>query len=86
MTIQQARSCTSAGDRHKYANIFLTIFTIKSAYQDKTEEGFIILINQLPIYDFGQSVILCSQPIDMDLHLIKNAKIPVNKFDAVNKG
>ena len=46
---------------------------------------FAILINQRPICDFSQDVILCSQPIDMDLHLIKNVKSPVNKFDAVNK-
>ena len=35
--------------------------------------------------DVGQHVILCSQPIDIDLRLIKNVKSPVNKFDAVNK-
>ena len=51
----------------------------------KTDRGFIILINQQPICDFGQDVILCSQPIDMDLHLIKNVKSPVNTFDTVNK-
>ena len=51
----------------------------------KTDGGFIILINQLPICDFGHDVILCSQPIDMNLHLIKNLKSPVNRFDAVNK-
>ena len=44
------------------------------------------MINQVPICDFDQDVILCSQPIDMNLHLIKNVKSPVNKFDAVNKG
>ena len=44
----------------------------------KTDVGFLILINQQPICDFGHDVILCSQPIDMDLHLI-------NKFDADNK-
>ena len=43
------------------------------------------MINQLPIWNFGQDVILCSQPIDMNLQLIKNVKSPVNKFDAVNK-
>ena len=48
----------------------------------KTDGGFLILINQQPICGFGRDVILCSQPIDMDLHLIK---IPVNKFYAVNK-
>ena len=51
----------------------------------KIDGGVIILINQLPIRDFGQDVILCSQPIDMDLHLIMNVKNPVNRFDAVNK-
>ena len=51
----------------------------------KTDEGSAILINQLPICDFGQDVISCSQPIDMDLHFIKNMKSPVNKLHAVNK-
>ena len=51
----------------------------------KTDGGFAILINQLPICDFGQDVISCSQPIDMNLHFIKNVKRPVNKVDAVNK-
>ena len=51
----------------------------------KTDGGFIILINHLPICDFGKNVILWSQPIDMDLRLIKNMKSPVNKPDAVNR-
>ena len=51
----------------------------------KTDGCFSILINQLPICYFGQDVILCSQPINMDLHLIRNVKSPVNKLDAVNK-
>ena len=51
----------------------------------KTDGGFAILIKQLAICDFSQDVILRSQPIDMDLHLIKNVKSPVNKLDAVNK-
>ena len=38
----------------------------------KTDEGFAILIIQLPICDFRQGVMLCSQLIDMDRHLIKN--------------
>ena len=38
----------------------------------KTDGGFTILVNQLLICDFGQDVIACSQPIDMDLHLIRN--------------
>ena len=50
-----------------------------------TDGGFLIFINQQPIGDFGQDLILCSQPLDMDLHLIKNVKDPINKFDAVNK-
>ena len=51
----------------------------------KTGRGFAILINQLSICDFSRDVKSCSQPIDMDLHLIKNVKRPVNKFYAVNK-
>ena len=51
----------------------------------RTDGDFAILINQLPICDFSQHVILCSQPINMDLHFIKNVKSPVNKCDAVNK-
>ena len=43
------------------------------------------MINQLPICDFCQDVISCIQLIDMNLHLIKNVKSSVNKFDAVNK-
>ena len=51
----------------------------------KTYGGFTILINKLLICDFSQDVISCSQLIDMNLHLIKNVKSLVNKFDAVNK-
>ena len=51
----------------------------------KTEVGFAILINELPICVFGQNEILCSRPIDMDQHSIKNVMSPVTKFDAVNK-
>ena len=51
----------------------------------QTDGGFVILINQLSTCHFGHDVIYCSQPIDMDLHLIKNVKCSVNKFDAVNK-
>ena len=51
----------------------------------KTDGRFAILINQLPICDFSQDVISCSQLIDMNLHLIRNVKSPVNKLDAVNK-
>ena len=51
----------------------------------KTDGSFLILINQQPICDFGQDVILCSQAIDVDLHLIKIAKSLVNEFDEVNK-
>ena len=48
-------------------------------------EVFAILINQLPLCDFSQVVISCSQSIDMNLKLVKNVKIPVNRFDAANK-
>ena len=48
--------------------VFRTRYTIFSAYQNKTDGGFLILINQQPICHFSQDVILCSQPIDMDLH------------------
>ena len=51
----------------------------------KIDGGFAIFINLLPICDFGQDTISRSQPIDMNLHLIKNVKNLVNKFDAVNK-
>ena len=51
----------------------------------KTDVGFAILIDELPIYVFGRDEILCSRPIDMDQNSIKNVKSPVNKFDAVNK-
>ena len=51
----------------------------------KTDGGFAILINLLAICDFGQDLISCSQSIDMEDHLSKNVKNPVNKFDAVNK-
>ena len=43
----------------------------------KTDGSFAILINQLSTCDFSQDVISCSQPIDMNLHSIKNAKSSV---------
>ena len=51
----------------------------------KTDVGFAILTNELPICVFSRDEILCSRPIDMDLHSIKNVKNPVERFDAVNK-
>ena len=51
----------------------------------KTDVGFAILINELPICVFGRDEILCSRPIDMNQHSIKNMMSPANKFDAVNK-
>ena len=51
----------------------------------KTDGSFAIVSNQLAICDFGQDEISCSQPIDMHIHLIKNVKGPVKKFDAGNK-
>ena len=51
----------------------------------KIDGGFLIFINHQLTRDIGQDVILCSQPIDMDLHLKKNVKSPINNFDAVSK-
>ena len=51
----------------------------------KTDIGFVILINELPICVFDWDEILCSRPIDMDQHSIKNVMNPVKKLDAVNK-
>ena len=51
----------------------------------KTDVGFAILIDELPICIFGRDEILCSRPIDMDQHSIKNVKNPADRLDAVNK-
>ena len=51
----------------------------------KTDVGFAILINELPVCNFRQDVIVCSQPIDMGQPLIKNVMSLVNIFDAVIK-
>ena len=51
----------------------------------KTDIGFSILINELPICVFGRDEILCSRPIDMDQHSIMNVKNPADRLDAVNK-
>ena len=51
----------------------------------KTDVGFGILIKELPVCVFVQNEILCSQPIDMDQHSMKNVKNPIDRFDAVNK-
>ena len=50
-----------------------------------TDAGFSILIDELPICVFGRDEILCSRPIDMDQHSIKNVKNPTDRLDAVNK-
>ena len=52
----------------------------------KTDIGFAILTDELPICVFGRGEIFCSRPIDMDQHSIKNVKNPVDILDAVNKG
>ena len=49
-----------------------------------TFEGFVILINSLPICGFSQDFILCSHPIDVSKHSMENVKSPVNKLNAVN--
>ena len=51
----------------------------------KTDIGFAILIDELPICVFDRDEILCSQPIDMNQHSIKNVKNPIDRLDAVNK-
>ena len=51
----------------------------------KTDVGFGILINELPVCVFGQDEILCSSAIDMDQHSIKNVKNPIDRLDAVDK-
>ena len=51
----------------------------------KTDVCFAILIDELPICVFGRDEILCSRPIDMDQHSIKNVKNPADRLDAVNK-
>ena len=50
----------------------------------KTDVDFAILIDELPIYVFGWDEILCSRPIDMDRHSIKNVKNSADRLDAVN--
>ena len=51
----------------------------------KTDVGFAILIDDLPICVFGRDEILCSRPIDIDQHSVKNVKNPADRLDAVNK-
>ena len=51
----------------------------------KTDVGFAILIDELPICVFGRNQILCSRPIDMDQHSIKNVKNLADRLDKVNK-
>ena len=51
----------------------------------KTDEGFGILINDLPICVFSWDEILCCRPIDMDQHSNKNLRNPDERFDTVNK-
>ena len=50
-----------------------------------TDGCFAILINQLPMCDFSQVVILRSQPIDMDQHSVMIVMSSVNELDVVNK-
>ena len=51
----------------------------------KNDVAFAILIDELPICVYGRNAILCSRPIDMDQHSIKNVKNPADRLDAVNK-
>ena len=43
----------------------------------KTDVSFCILITELPTCAISRDEILCSRPIDMDQHSIKNVKNPV---------
>ena len=69
--------------RHKYANVFRTQFRI--TIKIKTDVGFAILIDELPICVLGRDEILCSQAIDINQHSMKNVKNPIDRLDAVNK-
>ena len=51
----------------------------------KTDVGFAILINELPICVIDRDEILCSRPIDINQHSIKNVKNPADRLDAVDK-
>ena len=51
----------------------------------KTDVDFAILIDDLTICVFGRDEILCSRPIDVDQHSIKNVKNPADRLDAANK-
>ena len=51
----------------------------------KTDVGFAILIDELPVCVFGRDEILCSRLIDMDQHSIKNVKNPAYRLNAVNR-
>ena len=51
----------------------------------KTDVGFAILVDELPICVFGQDEIFCSRQIDIDQHSIINLKNPTDSLDVVNK-
>ena len=51
----------------------------------KTDVGFAILIDELPICVSGRDEIFCSRPIDMDQHSIIDLKNSTDRLDAVNK-
>ena len=51
----------------------------------KTDVGLAIFNDELPICVFGRDEILCSRPIDMDKHSIKNVKNLTDRLHSVNK-
>ena len=51
----------------------------------KTDVGFSILIDEIPICVFGRLEILRSRPIDMNQHSIKNVKNPADRLNPVDK-
>ena len=51
----------------------------------KADVGFATLIDELPICVFGRDEIVCSRPIDIDQHSIKNVKNVTDRLHVVNK-
>ena len=85
MILVRVRSLHFCWRQTQNASVFRTQVSNTSAYQIKTDVGFAILIDELPICVFGRDEIVCSRPIDMDQHSIQNVKNPADRLDAVNK-
>ena len=85
MILVQVRRYTSAGDRHKYATYTIPNSGLPVPIKLKLMLVFDILIKELPVCVFGQDEILCSQPIGIDQHSIRNVNNTIDRLDAVNK-